>query len=177
MIARIIIILCSFFFSINFALAKQISSEKKDLVDQLLAINQTDNLIPLMASSLTGKIIAAISHNRGPIDKNLKLAINNEVKNAIYEQFVLNNKFNNIFYGLYDEYFSTDQMQSIVNFYNSPAGKQLRKHSGDITLRSQEQAKVHAKTVGPIVQQRLLKILDKIDEELKLLDAKAATKE
>jgi len=109
-------------------LANQISPQKRDLVDQLLVINQTDNLIPLMTSSLTGQIVTAISRNKGPIDDSLKLAIHNEVNTAVHEQFVLSNKLNDIFYGLYDEYFSTSQMQDIVNFYNSPAGKQLRKN-------------------------------------------------
>jgi len=171
MFARIFVILLSYFFSFNHALAQQISPQKRDLVDQLLVINQTENLIPLMASALTGQIVTAISKNRGPIDDNLKSTIHTEVQTAIHEQFVLNNKLNDIFYGLYDEYFSTSQLQDIVNFYNSSAGKQLKNKTGKITLRSQEQAKAHAKTIGPIVQKRLLKILDNIDEELKKLEA------
>jgi len=165
MIARTLLILLPFIFYINHALAEQISPKKRDIVDQILVINQTAELIPLMTSALTGQIITAVAKGRGDIDNNLKLIIHNEVKTAIKEQFVLNNKFNDIFYGLYDEYFSTDQMQDIVNFYNSPAGKQLLKHSQDITQRSQEQAKAHAKTIGPIIQKRLIKILDNIDEK------------
>jgi len=170
MLARILVTLLPFIFNANLALANQISPQKRDLVDQLLVINQTENLIPLMASSLTGQIVTAISRNKGPIDDNLKLAIHNEVKTAVHEQFVLSNKLNDIFYGLYDEYFSISQMQDIVNFYNSPAGKQLRKKTGEITLRSQEQAKIHAKTIGPIVQKRLLKMLDNIDKDLKTVE-------
>jgi len=42
--------------------------------------------------------------------------------------------------------------------------------TGEITLRSQEQAKIHAKTIGPIVQKRLLKMLDNVDKDLKKLE-------
>jgi len=170
MFSRILVILLPLIFSIQHATAKQISPKKRDLVDQILVINQTANLIPLMTSSLTGKIITAISRSRGPIGNDLKLIIHKEVKTAIKEQFVLNNKFNDIFYGLYDEYFSISQMQDIVDFYNSPAGKQLIKHTGNITIRSQEQAKAHAKTVGPIIQKRLLKRFDGMEEELNKLE-------
>lgn len=171
MFARITTIILLCILSINFALANQINPKKRDVVDQLLIINQTDNLVSLMTTSLTKQIAAAVAKNRGPLDNNLMLTIHNEVKNAMHEQFVLNNKLNNIFYGLYDTHFSTEQLQSIVDFFNSPAGKQLRKKTGEITVKSQEQAKAHARTVGPIVQQRLLKILDNIDKDLKQLEA------
>ena len=171
MFARILLILLLFIFSTSHAFAKQISPQKRDLVDQILVINQTAKLIPLMTSALTGQIITAIAKGRNGIDDNLKLIIHSEVKKAIKEQFVLNNKLNDIFYELYNEYFSTSQMQDIVNFYNSPAGKQLMKHSEDVSQRSQEQAKAHAKIIGPIIQKRLLKILDNIDEDLKAPDA------
>ena len=171
MLARTLLALLPFIFSTNFVFAKPISTQKRVLVDQILAINQTSNLVPLMSSSLTGKIIEAISRSRGPIDDDLKVVIHKEVQKAVHEQFVLNNKLNDNFYGLYDEYFSISQMQEIVSFYNSPAGKQLLKHSADISQRSMAQAKVQAKKVGPIVQERLLAIFDRIDEELKKREA------
>ena len=151
---------------INPASADPITLEKRDLVDKMLEINQTAQLVPLMSSMLSRQIISALSTSSKGVDDDLAQLVHTEVKTVIREEFVLNNKLNDIFYALYDEYFTTKQMSEIVKFYSSVAGKQLIKHTGDISRRSQQEAQKHAKKVGQIVQQRVLKRLDNVMTKL-----------
>ncbi len=170
MFARISFLLLPFIICINNTWAEPITPEKRKLVDQLLEINQTAKLIPLMTSGLSNQILAALSKGSNSVDKDLQKIVYSEVKTVMREEFVLNNKLNDIFYGLYDEYFSVSQMQDLVNFFNSSAGQQLMKHSIDISKRSQNEAKTHAKAIGPIVQKRVMKLLDSMEEELSQLE-------
>jgi len=165
----LVIILTSFFS--NISLARTLPEDKRAAIDQILSLNNTVQLLPLMSSAISGQIIRAMSQRNGEIDQNLIELTQAEVKSAVHEEFVLKNTLNEIFYQLYDEYFTTEQLQEIAKFNASEAGKRLNEYGVKISQRSMIEAKEAAKTIGAIVHKRMLKKLDKIEKRADLLNA------
>jgi len=135
-------------------------NEKRELVDEMLKLNGTPKLVDLMTASLSGQIIAVLSKQKGTVDKMLAGLVQSEVKNSMYENFVLNNKFNEIFYTLYDDYFTTEELHEMVDYYHSAAGKKELKYMSVISNKSMQEAKAQAKVVAGEVYKRLLEKID-----------------
>ena len=100
----------------NISVAKALPDDKRAAIDQILTLNNTTQLLPLMSSVISSEIIRAMSKRSGGVDQNLIALTESEVQNAVHEEFVLKNKLNEIFYQLYDEYFTTKQLQEIAAF-------------------------------------------------------------
>jgi len=165
----LLVILTSFFSGIS--LAKALPDDKRAAIDQILELNNTTQLLPLMSSAISGQIVRAMSQRNGEVDQNLIELTQAEVKNAVHEEFVLKNKLNEIFYQLYDEYFTTKQLQEIAAFNASEAGKRLNEYSIKISQQSMITAKEVAKSIGATVHKRILTKLDKIQKKVDLLNA------
>jgi len=146
--------------------ATQLSKTKRALIDEMLVINGTANLVPLMSAKLTREIIMSLSQKNGPVDKRFVSIVHAEVKTIMYEEFVLSNKLNDIFYSLYDEFFSEQQMRELVNFYSSATGKRASQFLPELSKRSMEQAKEHARLIGSKVQARMIDKFDEIQLEV-----------
>jgi len=142
--------------------ARNIPEDKRVEIDKFLALTGASQLTNLMANALTRQILQPLEQKYGPVDPAMIQVIFSEAKTIMYEEFTLNNKLNDIFYDLYDEYFTSDQMKELVRFYSSPTGKIAQRGMQDISQRSMVEAKKHATTLGPKIQQRLVDRLDKI---------------
>lgn len=160
------ITLCFIFFN-GLTQADPIPANKRQLIDDILEQTGTTNVIPLMTNQLSREILSLLKKKNVPIDQNLVALVQSEAKTVMYEEFILNNKFNDIFYGLYDEYFSIEELKEIAVFYNSSAGKRALSVMPDISRRSMEQAKEHSKGIGSKVQQRLMKRFDEFEQQKK----------
>ena len=145
--------------------ARPIPENKRLLIDDILKLTGTSNVIPLMTNQLTVEILTILKKKDVPLDQNLVALVQSEANTVMYEEFILNNKFNDIFYELYDEHFTTEELKEIATFYNSSAGKRALIAMPDISRRSMEQAKEHSKGIGSKVQQRLMKRFDEFEKQ------------
>ena len=68
-------------------------------------------------------------------------------------------ELNEIFYKLYDENFSTEEMQTMLTFFSTETGQHVLRTLPKIAAESQTLAKAHAKAVGPKIQMRIHKRL------------------
>ncbi len=118
-----------------------------------------------MTNQLVGEILGILKKKDVPLDQNLVSLVQAEAKTVMYEEFILTNKFNDIFYELYDEYFSIEQLKEIAAFYSSSAGKRALSVMPDISRRSMELAQEHSKGIGTKVQQRLMKRFDEYEKQ------------
>lgn len=146
--------------------ARVIPDSKRQLIDTIMKLTGTAQALPLMTNQLSGEILGMLKAKNVEIDQNLILLVQKEAKTVVYEEFVLSNKFNEIFYELYDEYFSEAQLKDIAAFYESSAGKRLLIAMPDISRRSIDKAQEHSKGMGLKVQQRLMKRFDELDEKI-----------
>ena len=154
------------------ALARPISAEKRELIDIIIEQTGASKFVPLMTGQLTNEIITLLQSKDVTVDRNLATLIQKEAKTVMYEEFILSNKFNDIFYELYDEYFTAKQLKVIAAFYESTAGSRILKVMPDISRRSMELAQEHSQGIGLKVQQRLMKRFDEAEKRFEASEIK-----
>lgn len=135
--------------------AKAIENEKRIEIDALIALFDTRQLTTLMANALTYQMTQSLSQKYGQLDKAVGDLILTEASVIMYEEYVLNGKLNDIFYDLYDEYYTAEQLRELVAFYETPTGKLTLSAGPAISRRSMAQAKQHAASIGPKINQRI----------------------
>lgn len=148
------------------AQARVIALEKRELIDQIIQQTGTAKILPLMTKQLISEILKLLQSKDVNIDENLVALVQKEANTVMYEEFVLSNKFNEIFYELYDEYFTVAQLKTIVTFYDSSAGARLLTVMPQISQRSMALAQEHSKGIGLKVQQRLMKRFDEVEAKM-----------
>jgi len=153
--------------------ATLLEEEKRVEIDKLLKIFQTRQLSDLIAQNLTQSMMYALSQKYGKLDGAVGHIIFDEAKVIMYEEFILNGKLNDIFYNLYDEYYTAAQLRDLVRFYNSSAGRRLLEVGDSIQRRSMEHAKKHAATFGRRAQERIQKRLEQTSKTLSQADEEA----
>ena len=160
---------CLLLLSIHMSIQAQtrpVSEPKRQAIDQILQQTGAKNALALMTRQLTGEILGLLKTKNVPVDENLARLVDHEAKKVIYEDFVLNNQFNEIFYALYDEYFSVEELREIAKFYDSPSGKRLLAAMPEISRRSLEAAQEKSKGIGYKVQQRLMQRFDEAEQKI-----------
>jgi len=141
----------------------------------MFEINKTSTLVQQMKDNLTRKILLSVADDQGEVDRGLAAMVEKEVANVLYEDFVLNNKLRDIYYSLYDEYFSEKQLQEIVSFYNSPSGKMLQKHFPEISKRGMTITQKEAQDSVYTVQERITKNLADFRKRMESHEAEEKT--
>lgn len=149
-----------------YAQARVIAPEKRELIDQIIQQTGTAKILPLMTKQLVSEILKLLQSKEVNIDNSLVALVQKEANTVMYEEFVLSNKFNEIFYALYDEYFTAGQLKTIVTFYDSSAGARLLTVMPQISQRSMALAQEHSQGIGLKVQQRLMKRFDEVEAKI-----------
>jgi hypothetical protein len=166
-LTHLIIFIASFILAVNSLYAGSLPTEKRQAIDEILDLNHTDKLVGLMTSSLTQQILSSISQrNNKPIRPEFASLVTKEVNTVMYEEFIIKNKLNEIFYSLYDEYFTTQQLKEFVAFQKSATGERFKKYMPDVTERSMAMAKEQALDIPAKVQSRLMAIFDKVEQNM-----------
>ncbi len=156
------------------AQARTIPEAKRIAIDSILKQTGAQNTLGLMTQQLTSEILGVLQNRGVRLDEDLIKLVEHEAKKVIYEEFVLNNQFNEIFYSLYDEYFSTDELKEIARFYNSSTGRRLLLALPEISQRSMNATREQSAGIGSKVQQRLMQRFDEAEMKLKTLETKQA---
>lgn len=156
--------LCSLLFS---SAALALEAEKREPIDQLLDIMEARKLSDLMARNLTFTMVKALAVKYGQLDRAVADIIYQEAKVIMYEQYIISGKLNDIFYDLYDEYYTAEELRALVKFYKSPTGRRVLEVGDKISTRSLDAAREHAKRFGPMAQKRIQEKLEQASDILK----------
>jgi len=152
--------------------AELLEPEKREPIDELIQIFQTRQLSTLIAQNLTQTTMASLTKRYGQLDQAVSDIIFDEAKTLMYEQFILNGKLNDIFYSLYDEYYTAKQLRDLVKFYRSPTGKRVLEVGDQISRKSMQMAQAHAREILPDVQLRIKARLEKTLKQIEQANAK-----
>lgn len=159
--------LCTTLFCLFFTTgALALEAEKREPIDELLDIMESRKLSDLMARNLTFTMVKALAGKYGNLDRAVADIIYQEAQAIMYEQYILSGKLNDIFYDLYDEYYTAEELQALVRFYKSPAGRRMLEVGDRISTRSIDAAREHAMSFGPMAQKRIQKKLEEASSAL-----------
>jgi hypothetical protein len=154
------LLLCFLFiFSSQTAYSAVIDKEKREMIDEMMRYSDSEQLVSYMASMLTIQMLEVLTKHHGNLDQAVADIIQDEAKTLMYEEYIVNNTLNEIFYELYDENFSTEEMKEMLAFFSTKTGQHVLKTLPKIAAQSQALAKAHAKKVGPKIQMRIQKRL------------------
>ncbi len=156
---------------VNAAHARKIQEEKRVLIDQVLELTGAQQITKLLSQTLTKEIIGKMHEKYGQVDRAVVAIVFAEAERIMYEDFILNNKLNDILYDLYDESFSLKQMQEITEFYSSPTGIKMIAAMPSISQRSMEAARQHAGTLSEKIYQRINERLESAREAIERAEA------
>lgn len=162
----IILLLCCSAMS-AYSESRPIAEAKRKAIDSILQQTGAKNALNLMSRQLTAEILEVLRSKNVPLNEDLILLVDQEARTVIYEDFILNNQFNEIFYALYDEYFTLEELEEIANFYTSKTGKRLLVLMPEISRRSLEASQEKSKGIGYKVQQRLMQRFDEAEQKIK----------
>lgn len=146
--------------------ARALEPEKRELIDQMLEFSEVGSVVNYMASALTIQMFEALKKKHDNIDQAVAGIIYAEAQTIMREEYVLNNRLNEIFYSLYDEAFSTKELEEMVAFFSTDIGRKTLLTLPIISQKSQEQAKLHARAIGPNIQQRIMNKLKEVSEAI-----------
>jgi hypothetical protein len=146
-------------FSSQSVFGETIDPKKREMIDEMLRYSESEQVVSYMATMLTIQMLEMLTKRHGNIDQAVADIIQDEAKILMREEYILNNKLNEIFYKLYDENFSTEEMQTMLTFFSTETGQHVLRTLPKIAAESQTLAKAHAKAVGPKIQMRIHKRL------------------
>jgi len=141
------------------AQSEALSDEKRALIDSMLQITESADLVNKFKTMVTSRILTQFADKNGEVDKGLAMMVEQEVSTVLYEDFILSNKLKDISYSLYDEYFSLEKMRKIVAFFESEAGEtfytSVPKIASETIARSEEIGQKSVKRIEQRIAEKL----------------------
>jgi len=136
------------------ASAVEISDEKKAIIDELLKITGALEIGAMMGDAAANQMLTALQRTNGEIPPEVVAIIRDETAKIMQEEFVENGFIHEISYVIYDKYFSTVELQEVVDFYKTPTGAKVASLMPQITQEAMLESQKHVQTLRPIIQQR-----------------------
>jgi hypothetical protein len=140
-------------------LAEELTSEKKAVIDGILALNNSqkaaEKSIDQMTDQLT-QILRAIPNLQKP-----------GVAEKVTDKFVLfaksrmkkDNMINEISYPIYHKYFTLEELKALRGFYQTPVGKKVGSMTPAIVQESALAAKAYFASLQPEMQVIITQVL------------------
>ncbi|OUR71986.1 hypothetical protein A9Q78_08220 [Methylophaga sp. 41_12_T18] len=125
---RLFITLLSLSISSVFA-DSQISQYKQDLIATLLeqTSRAEQDISQQLIESYLQQITSVLQQSQPELSKAILQQITAIVETAVEQQIAEKDKFNNMVYPIYDQHFTVDELQNIIEFNKTELGKKLLK--------------------------------------------------
>lgn len=135
--------------------AEELSETKKSLIDELLVITGAIKLGEMMGNAVAGQMIAQLSQSEGGLDPKVEQIIREEVDGIMREQYVENRFINEMSYGIYHKYLTTEEIGQLVAFYKTPIGVKIVSVLPQITQEGMAAGQRHGRSLAPLIKERL----------------------
>ena len=134
--------------------AEELSDEKKALIDELIVITGAVNIGEMMGNAAANQMIAALAQQKGEIPPHIVEIVKDETAKIMHDEFVANRWIYTMSYDLYHKYFTTEEIQELVNFYKTPTGAKVVKVLPQLTQESMIAGQKHGQSLAPVIQKR-----------------------
>jgi len=136
--------------------AEEIPAAKRAVVDKLLEVTGALKVGEMMGTAVAEQIIDSSLKQDREIPPRVIDIIKDEVGQVMHEEFIANGFIHKLSYKLYHQHFSTQELQEMVDFYNSPTGSKAARLLPQITQQAMVAGQQHGQSLGPVIQQRLM---------------------
>ena len=139
-------------------LASEITVEKKALIDKILEqTGQSTIVVGKQFSNAFIQPMAKVLENSNPnIDPKAFEILEEEVKQVVHEEMVINKTFSEILYPIYAKHFTEEDLKKMVEINDTPFGKKMIRVMPMITQEGMQAGQKFGQNLVPKIQQRLL---------------------
>lgn len=142
--------------------ADDISQDKRALIDILLQqTTQTDrDISDLLIDDYLRQINPILKQSQPDISPMKLNKVEHEVTAIVNQEVTEKGRFSEMIYPIYDHYFTSDELEQIIEFNKTELGKKLLLAMPLIALKSREVRDELELDLAPQINQRLVKLLD-----------------
>lgn len=152
---KITLILSMLFFAVHSSSYSQeeLPVEKKVAVKKLLEMTGMADMVLMFAESMTAQMSALLKQNNPEIPPRAFNILADVVNTTLQEEI---EAFYEMVYSIYHEYFTLNELNGLISFYETPLGRKVITTLPAITQESMLAGQQWGATLGPKVEQRLI---------------------
>ena len=158
-----LIILLTWLFASSVAAAGQVDSQKKNLIEELL--QQIGNSSAQVSRQFSNLFITQMEQSLKRTNPNIApkafRIMEEEINAVIHDELLSGNKFSEMMYPIYAKKFSTEELQQMIDFNNTPLGKKMIKVMPQITREAMLVGQAYGKKLAPQIKDRVIKRFEK----------------
>ena len=147
--------------------AEDISMEKKELLRQFIDVTGAAKIGGLASRVFTQQIRTGLKRSNPDLPDNVMSMVAEEVQAVVQEELVIKKSYYELLYPTYDQHLSEKDVKDFLAFYETPLGKKMLKITPVLAKASMEQSQIWGRSLGPKIQQRLMKRFEVEGIELK----------
>lgn len=142
----------------------QVSDEKKALIKEMLAETDTKGIFGAFTQNTSEELRKTIKQVYPDVTpENLKLLELDIV--GTFEDAINSDSFYEIFYPIYDKYYTVEELREILAFYKTPVGRKTNKVMPQIMQETLQASQIWVQGVIPEVQKRIAKRMEEIKKQ------------
>jgi len=149
--------------SVQISSAADISSEKKELIDQLL-VQAGQSAIAIgkqFSDAFIQQMTTVLKQTNPNIDPKAYDIVNEEINALIDEEFIVKGALSEIMYPIYSRHFSAEELREMIAFNNTELGKKVIKVMPMITQEGMQAGQVLGQSFAPKIQERIVARFEK----------------
>lgn len=134
--------------------AHAMDEHKKEVIKELLDITGADQIALIMASNSSKAMIEMLKKTKPDTPPAVFKIIDEEVNN-VFKDELATGSLDELMYPLYDEKFTTPELEEILAFYKTPTGQKVIKVLPGLTQQGMIIGQKWAQGLAPKLQERL----------------------
>ncbi|UCH49311.1 MAG: DUF2059 domain-containing protein [Betaproteobacteria bacterium] len=132
-----------------------VTPEKSQRIERLLEVTGALNIAKMMSEAVTRQMTNAISQARPDIPAEAMNIVAEETNAVISEAMVAKGGFIDLIIPVYAKHFSTDELDALIAFYESPVGSKTVRVMPQITREAMQIGQAWGQSLGPTIVERV----------------------
>lgn len=162
-------IVCAVSVSLTHAADKNsLSKAKKEDIQKLMDVTGALKIGEQFGDMIAGQISDVVQEAGGKASDSVMAVINTEIRTLIDDAVAQDGGLMDMLYGIYDKYFSHDDIKGLIKFYQTDLGQKTVKVMPSLTREAMTAGQQWGTSMGPVIVERLKKRLEEKGVKLQM---------
>ena len=153
---KIILLVVGLAFSTT-VLAGELTDTKKADIKELMDVTGADQMGQMFANAFVQQTTNVLKSTNPDISPRAFIILKEEVNAVIKQEMIEKGSFYEIIYPIYHKHLTIEDIKALIAFYKTPVGKKVITVMPQLTQDSMHAGQVWGQSLGPIIQERLVK--------------------
>jgi hypothetical protein len=132
-----------------------VSTQKKQRIEDLLEVTGALRIATMMSGAVTRQITNAVKQARPDIPPETFDMVADEVNAVIAEAISAPGGFIDLIVPVYDKYFTNEELDALIAFYNTPVGIKTVRVMPQVTQEAMQIGQRWGQSLGPVIAERV----------------------